>query len=581
MRISGIITICILVFSLLACQSCQTGQKGENTLRIRTEAEATVLNPYMPSPGYSRFVANIIFQTLGAPDPKTLEMRPTLITQMPELRTITEGPRAGMFAYDFEVRPEANWDDNKPITAHDIAFILKIILNPYLPTQAWRGYFETLKHLEIDTQNPKKFTAYFDKYYILTLESMCQVPILPAHLYDAQNTMQALPLAGFIDGTAAKTADTVALKAFAAAYQAPGFSNDPKMINGSGAYKLESIQPGESITLTRKANFWGSKVTSEPLLAAHPDKIIYRTIKDEAATENLMRNQEIDLGSITNVQKFLEMQKDPELSKNYEIASQPTFNYGYWMLNTRNPILQDKAVRKALAQLVDYQKIQTEVYQQMAERTIGPINPTKAYYNKDVQPYQFDITTASTALQAAGWQDTDNDGVREKQIAGKKQKLTFKIITSGASAVSTKTAEMIRDAARKAGVEIMLESADINVITQKTRAGDFESAILAAAAFPGLEDLYQLYHSSSLAPKGDNRSFYASPTADALIEQIRANPDAKTRGEQYKQLQAVISDDAPHVFLFVPRQRYFAHKRFTPVMSAMRPGYYEGLFQLK
>lgn len=515
-------------------------------LRIKTEAEATTLNPYMPSPGYSRFVSGQLFQTLGYLDPKTFELQPMLVEKIPQTYQVKEGKFVGMLAADFSIRPEAIWDNNTPVTAKDVEFTLKTIFNPYLPTQAWRGYFERLQHLEVNAQNPKQFTVYFDKYYLLAIESMCQVPILPAHVYDAAGTLNPLGLDGLLNQSATKSADTVALKSFATAFQDPKLSTDPTVISGSSPYKIDQIQPGESITLVRKLNFWGDKLPATNALAGKPEKIVYRTVKDEAATESLMRNQDVDLGIIVNVQKFLDMQKDAELTKNYDLLTQTIFQYGYWMFNTKHPILQDKVVRQALAQVVNYDQAQRDIYQGLATRTVGPISPLKPYYNKDIRPYAYDLAAAANALEGAGWKDTDQDGIRDKVINGKKTKLAIKTFASGA--ISTKMAENIKSEAKKVGVEVTIETMDINVLTQKTKATDFETAILAAATFPGYEDLYQLYHSNSSAPKGDNRSQYTSVAADSLIELIRSNPDATTRAEQYKQFQALLHDELPHVY---------------------------------
>ncbi len=570
-----------LFLVLASCFSCTSGgKKQENTLRVRIEAEVSGLNPYLPSPGYSRYVAALIFQTLGGLHPTSLELQPVLLTKIPTLYTVTEGPRKDLLAYDFELRPEAKWDNGSPVTANDVIFTLKTIFNPYLPTQPWRGYFENLVAIEPDTKNTKKFTAYFNKYYLLALESMCQVPIMPAYAYDGAGHLNQIELARLMDGSSAKSADSTALKAFASAYQDPKLATDPASISGSGAYRLEQLVPGEALTLVRKTNYWANGMDAD-LLVARPDKITYRVVKDEAAVENLLRNNEVDLGTIMNAQKFLDLQKDTELAKNYTLATQPTYQYGYWMFNLRNGILRDKAVRQAFAQLVPYDMLKNEVYQGMAERTVGPVNPGKPYYNREIKPYQLDVAAAGAGLESAGWKDSDNDGIREKVVNGKKTKLSLKIMVSGASAVSARTAESIVAEGRKAGVEFVIDKRDINEITKETRAGNFETALLAAATFPGMEDFYQLYHSNSMAPKGDNRSAYSSVAADSLMMLIRGNQDAASRAEQYKQLQAIIHSDAPHVFLFVPQMRYFAHKRFEPAMTANRPGYVEPMFQLR
>jgi peptide/nickel transport system substrate-binding protein len=575
------IQILIVAICVLVGQSCETGKKELNQLNIRIEGEPSVLNPYLASTGYSRQVSSMIFQTLASLDQKTFTLLPTMINQIPTIYTVADGPKKGLYAYDFVLRDQATWDNGTPITANDMVFTLKVILNPFAPTP-YASYFETLHSVDIDPSNPKKFTAYFKEYYLLTLESMCQVAILPAYQYDQSKQIEKINLESLIDQSATKTADSTALRAFTTQFQDPKFSTDLQSISGSGPYRVESIQPGEGLTLALKPNYWGNALAGQlQHMAANPDKIKYRVIKDEAAVESHLRNQEIDLGMILNPTKFLDLQKDADLAKNYTFATQPTFQFGYWMLNLRMPIFKDNQVRKALAHLVNYDFLYNDVYQKLAERTIGPISPLKEFYNKDIKPYPFDINAAIALLEAAGWKDTDGDGIREKIIAGKKTKLAFKLMTSNVAEVSKRTAESIKEECRKAGIQIDLDLKDLKLITKETTAGTFETAILAAANFPGESDLYQYYHSKSQPPNGDNRSGYLSATADSLIDQIRHNPDATSRLGQYHRLQATLYHDLPHIYLFVPRQRYFVHNRYEPFMSPGRPGYIEPLFKLK
>jgi ABC-type transport system substrate-binding protein len=53
------------------------------------------------------------------------------------------------------------------------------------------------------------------------------------------------------------------------------------------------------------------------------------------------------------------------------------------------------------------------------------------------------------------------------------------------------------------------------------------------------------------------------------------------RTAMYKQLQVLLKDEVPAVYLSTPMQRYVVSKRFDAVISSNRPGYYEQFFKLK
>jgi peptide/nickel transport system substrate-binding protein len=584
----------LLVFSLVfnACKGDPkvSGTVGNatqaltNTLRIRTEADANNLNLFLTNTAYSRYICQQLFQTMGILDPKTLEMKPLMIKSIPTERKVSEGAYKGCIAYDFEFLEEAKWDNGSPITANDFIFSVKLVEHPLLPTDTWRSYFEYLKGIEVDATNPQKFTVFSSKYYILGLETFCQFPIYPTYHYDAGNKLGAIPLTTFLDAKKIKAlADTDAnLKAFADEIKLPKYTNESAFIVGSGPYRLESMKAGEGTMLVRKQNWWGDAAAAKnEYLRAYPEKIVYRPVKDEGAVENMIKNGEIDIALTLSPNKFLELKGNADVAQKYDFNTLPLTMYNQWVFNIRNPKLADKRTRQALAYLVDYDNIINNIQKGMAKRTVGPINPIKSYYNNDIALYQPNITKAQELLKAAGWIDSDKNGTVDKNIAGKITDLSINLLATNVTETARFTAESIKEACKKAGINIEIQWTDINKITAESKAGNFETVMYAAATFPGADDLYQLLHSKSQPPAGDNRGGFANGQADKLMDAIRSEVDMTKRTEMYRQLQVVLYEEVPAVYLSTPMQRYVTSKRFEAVISSNRPGYYEQFFKLK
>ncbi len=556
--------------------------KSENTVTVRMEAAATSLNPILPGPGYNRYVAANLYQSLAIIDPKTLELAPLLIEKIPAIYTVSKGPRAGMLACDFQIYPEATWDNGTPITGHDVLFSLKIIHHPLLPLGEWVGYFEHLKALEVDSLHPKKFTAYFDQFYILGLESLCQFPIYPAYQYDPNGALSAVSLADLQDSVRAKERvmrDT-ALAQWAELFKSPRFANDKTAISGSGPYRLEHFDVDQGVVLVRKSNWWGDRVVSRNrYLAAYPEKIIYRFIKEEAAAENLLRNGELDIVPALSPTKFSELQRNSCLPLRYDMALVGGNAYSRVLCNTRRSALADKRVRQALAHAIDYDYMLNTIWEGMAERCVSPVHPVKPFYARALKPYAYDIEKARRLLADAGWKDTDGDGIADKVIQGQRVPLSLSLLTAGASPTSAATAKSIQNTARAAGFDLTIAEEDIRVIAQKTRQGDYDLALTSVVLFPGLWDPYQNFHSKSIG--SGNRTGFASPELDRLIEAVRTEPDEKKRNQYYLDIQKLLHEELPEIFLYAPQQRIAVSRRFDYVLSANRPGYYETFFRLK
>ncbi|HMX38763.1 MAG TPA: ABC transporter substrate-binding protein [Saprospiraceae bacterium] len=576
-------TLIAAFFLLRTCSGCQGGTSTQPfTLNVRMEAPATVLNPYMPATGYSNFVAMRIFQSLGDFDPITLDLKPLLVKRIPEARTVTEGPHQGQLAYDFEVNELATWDNGSPVTARDVEFSLKLIFHPGLPTLRWRGFFEYVESIEFDPANPRKFTVFLKQYYMLGLESLCQFPIYPAYHYDAQGHLANIPLTDFLNpAKAAELSKNPTAMAFADEFQQPKYKNDPAWVVGSGPYRLETMSGEQGLTLLKKQNWWGDKASEQyPLLAAYPARINYQVVLEEPAIENMLRNEQLDLAVDMSPVNFRRLEKDPDLSAKYDFLTNWTTRYNRWVFNMTNPKLKDQRVRQALAYLVNYNDLVQNIQLGLAQRMIGPINPRKGYYNKSLKPYDYNVEEAKRLLAEAGWTDSNNDGTVDKEIDGKRVELTLDMLTTPASKVAEMVGNSIAQSASVGGVKINIVPLSIKELGDLTRGGKFETAIFASAQHSGWADMFQNYHSGSLASLGgDNRNFFADSTFDQAVVKIRTTPDTSARYAPYMEAQRILHEMLPEVVLYTSDYRYIVAKKYRYLLTPNRPGYQEQMFQ--
>lgn len=564
--------------------SQQIGDNGNNPeeVNIRQDAAAVIMNPFLTQLGVNIYICARIFQGMCDLDPKSLELKPVLIKAIPQSRVVKDGPHQGELAYDFEILPEAQWDNGTPVTGKDLEFSFKIIFNPLLPTKAFTSYYEDMSGMEVDPANPKKFTIYFKKYYILTMEALTQFPILPSYNYDPNQRLAQVPLADLMDTSkVAKYLNDPGMKAFADEFQQPKFANDPNFVTGSGPYRLQTANDQGTI-LVKKENWWGDKLAEQiPLLGAYPKRLVYKVVKDENVIENMLKNGELDIvaGSLSP-SKFMEMKQKDSLATNYNFDVMKPIQYNRWLINTTKPILKDLRVRKAMAHIVDYDHLIKNIRSGLGARVVSNILPSKRYYAKDIVPYDFNIQKAKDLLAEAGWADSDGDGYLDKMMDGKKTKLVIELLVTSIKS-SQLYAESITETARLAGIEIKSVPTDLTEVTPKTKIGDYETAFIATAFFPGLTEMRQRYHSKSLAPAGDNRSLFVNPKLDSLIELIAAEENEAKRDQLYIQAQQILHEELPEVFLFTPDQPIITSKKFEAVLTDNRPGYYEQLFRLK
>ncbi|MBL7827196.1 MAG: hypothetical protein JNJ57_11225, partial [Saprospiraceae bacterium] len=524
----GIAVVALLLIVRFCTQN--SGPEGPSELSIRYEAAPSKINPFLSLVFADIYPCARIFQTMGDLDPATLTLVPIIIKQVPQVYEVTDGPHKGELAADVEIIPEAAWDNGTPVTAKDIEFSLKLVFHPLIPSKAYLSYFDNISEFKIDPANPKKFTIYYKDYYFMAVEGLLLFPIMPAYNYDPGNKMTNVPLADFLDSTKLKAFTTDPnMKAFADEFQQPKFLNDPNFVTGSGPYRIETIND-QGLILVKKENWWGDKVAERvPLLAAYPNKIIYKVVKDENVVFNMLKNEQLDIvaGSFSPA-KYFECKNNDSIAAKYDFEVKPPMQYNRWLFNMTKPVIKELAVRKALAHIVDYDKAIANIRLGLAERTVSNILPSKPYYNKDIVPYDFNIKKAQDLLAAAGWADANNDGILDKVIDGQSTRLSIELLVTNVN-TSRQYAEMVTEAARQAGIEIKSVSIDLTELNPKTRNGDYQTAFLGATLFPGSTEMAQRYHSNSLAPAGDNRSQLINPALDSLIDLISSERDEVKR----------------------------------------------------
>ena len=237
-----------------------------------------------------------------------------------------------------------------------------------------------------------------------------------------------------------------------------------------------------------------------------------------------------------------DFQKDFEFQKKFYLFTANSFTYSYIGLNTKNKKLKDVRVRRALSHLIDVDKIVETVSYGLATRVNSFIHSTDAVnYAKDIPLKKYDLDVAKKLLNEAGWKDSNNDGVLDKLIDGKKVELEITLFFAKGSKAGEKIATYFQEGARKAGVKIIILAKDGNVINEEKDKRKFEMVLSGwGSSSPAETDPKQIWHTSADVDGGDNYVGFGNAASDAVIEKLRVTIDPLERAKYYKELQQMI-----------------------------------------
>ena len=557
---------------------------GVNEVYVHLNSDLDKINPITSTSANASLVERFLFSALIDVNPQTLELEPSFAVSRPLIEEVENdvfGETLPGLKITYEIRPEAVWDDGKPITAEDYVFALKVIKNPKVDCEHLRPYFEFIYDVKIDPTNPKKFTVYTKDQYILS-ESSSSGYLYPKHIYDPNGLMDKFSVSELSNPkNIASLSGNLDIIKFAEEFNSEKFSRNPAFVVGSGPYKLKEWSTGQRIILEKKQNWWGNQFAGEILgFDNYPDRIIYEIIVDNTTALTAMKDESIDVMRSIPSKDYVDLKENDRFKSLFNLHEPIAPVYSYIGLNNKIPQLSDKRVRQALSMALDYETINKVINYNLSSRTVGPVHPNKPYYNKNITPYPFDLNKAKALLDASGWNDADGNGVREKMIDGQSvpMKLTF-LLPAGSEAAEN-IALMMKNNMAKIGVEIEIVSKEWTVFLEQIKSHDFDMCTMSWVMGPGLSDFKQIWHTDSYNG-GSNYIGFGNAYTDELIDKIRFELDEEKRNAMYLEFQEILHEEAPYIFMFTPKNKMAFHKRFDNANpSLMRPGHFENEFKL-
>jgi peptide/nickel transport system substrate-binding protein len=310
----------------------------------------------------------------------------------------------------------------------------------------------------------------------------------------------------------------------------PGENASGQAAPGSGPFALAGINPGEKVSLKANSSYWEGK----PLLAG----LAFQIVPDA-----IVRVLEFKKGTIQLLQNDIEPDTLPWLKKNTDaiVETDPGTTFQYIGINLTHPILKKRNVRQALAHSIDRDGIIRHILKDQATAANGLLSPLNWAHDDSVPHWPFDPAKARRLLDQAGYPDPDGEGPRPRF------KLSFKTTNID---LRRRIAETLKEQLSHVGVELEVRTYEWGTFYSDIKKGNFHLYSLAWVGIVDPDVYYNLFHSSSAPPNGNNRGSYNNPAVDRLLEQGRRESDPGRRKALYYQVQQIIHQDLPYIPLW-------------------------------
>jgi oligopeptide transport system substrate-binding protein len=483
----------------------------EQILLYGNKAEPQDLDPHVVEGVGEHHIMSTLLEGLLAEDPKTLDPVPGLA----ERWEISPDGKV----YTFHIRANAKWSNGDPVTADDFVKSYRRILTPTLGSR-YSYMLHPMKNAK--AFNEGKITdpaqlgvrAIDTRTLELTLE--CPTPYL-LHSMASHYTWWAVHLP-----TIEKHGDP---------YRPGSKWTRPENYVGNGPFILTEWVPNSVIRVRKNTNYWDAAnvklngVDFLPIESVDSEERSFRA-------GQLHRTEELPNAKIDAYRK-----DNPQFLRIDDYLG----NY-FYRVNVTHPALRDKRVRHALSQAIDRQAIVDTV-------TRGGQRPAFAFTPPDTEGYtsraqlKFDIEGAKKLLADAGY--PEGKGLPPIEIH------------YNTSENHRVLAEAIQQMWKKnLGVDATLRNEEWKVYMDSQSTTNY---MVSRAGWIGDYPDPNTFLETFLSYSGNNRTGFANPEYDRLVNAAGCANDPKARLELFQQAEALLLDELPLIPIYYYTRVYLLH----------------------
>jgi microcin C transport system substrate-binding protein len=433
----------------------------------------------------------------------------------------------------FELRPEAKFSDGTPVTAEDVAWTYRTLLDQGRPS--FRIQMADVKDVEVE--GPRRVVFHFKSNENRELPLILgELPVLPEHFFAGRDFTKPL--------------------------------TDPPI--GSGPYRISNFELGRSVTYERRPDWWAANMPTGKG-TNNFDRVRIEYFRDSTVAMEAFKAGQIDLRS-ENISKTWATAYDfPAVERGLVIKQEfthhlPTGMQG-WAMNTRRPIFANPLVRQAMAEVYDFEWANKNLFYSSYTRTLSYfsnsdlassgipqgdelklLEPYRAELPAELfsQPFKLPVTDGSgnnreelrkalDLLGQAGW------SVKERKLVDANgQPMSFIILLDDPSL--ERVALPYVQSLQKIGIDVGVRTVDPAQYQHLTDDFDFDMTMMVypEGDIPGNELRDYFTCAAAKAQGSYNIAGICDPAVDALVEKVITAQDRKTLDTAARALDRVL-----------------------------------------
>lgn len=396
--------------------------------------------------------------------------------------------------YTFYLRDGVKWHDGEPFTAADVKFTIEAIMDPENGSENAPNYEDVQSITALDEHTVRFQLA---EPNVAFLEYMTMA-ILPQHLLEGENMQES------------------------AFFRAPV---------GTGPYRLESWDVGQSIVLAKNEDYY--------LGAPKIDRVIFKIVTDDNAQAVQLANGELDLVLL-----------DPKNAKGfsgksgYTCYDMTTADYRGILFNFWNDYwTENRDLIPAVCYAIDRQAIIDAVLLGQGMPAYSPLQRNE-YCCEAIEHYDYSPEKARAVLENAGC-TMDENGYYTRNG----EEIGFVISVMSGEQDRIDIAQAAAQQLCEVGIHCTVE-----IPAQMDWGGQMACLIGWGSPFDADDHTYKVFGTD----KGANYSGYSNEKVDEALTLARQTSDSEARRDAYARFQQALAEDPAYAFICYIDANYVA-----------------------
>jgi peptide/nickel transport system substrate-binding protein len=397
--------------------------------------------------------------------------------------------------WTFNLRDGVTWHDGEPFTAEDVKFTLDSILDEEVRAQ-FRAALAGVT--EVAVVDPLTVTITSERPIgSLPILLAYNIAIGPKHILEGQDLNE---ISDFVQNPI-----------------------------GTGPYRVTEVASGDRVTLEAYPDYFDG--------APSIGTVIYKVVPDINNVVAQLQTGELDIATVEPA-NFEALQNAEHIV--YNAALEPN-TFAVYLNNRRWPF-DNPLVRKAVTMAIDRQTIVDQLL--LSEGVLATSSHSPAFgdfYNPDITPYPYDVEQAAALMEEAGFALENGRWVQDGQP------FEVEMFVDKGNPTREQLALFVQQLLQDFGIGVDLQVIEWSVYIERGTAGDYDVRTGWRIAAPDPDKTSEYGTDGAV-----NHYGYSNPKVDELLAAGRTETDHEARVAIYHELQQVLYDDCPIVWMYYP-----------------------------